>query len=75
VICLSCHRAHASGFPEMLRWNMSTTFIVQNGAYPSGTVGTAPKTSAAYQAAYYDRPPTVFANYQRVLCNKCHAKD
>jgi hypothetical protein len=27
------------------------------------------------QAAYYDRPATVFATYQRVLCNKCHAKD
>ena len=27
------------------------------------------------QAAYYDRPVTAFATYQRVLCNKCHAKD
>jgi predicted CXXCH cytochrome family protein len=77
VSCVSCHRAHASGFPEMLRWNMSTTFIVQNGAYPNGTVGATPKTSAVYQAAYYDRPPTNagFATFQRVLCNKCHAQD
>jgi predicted CXXCH cytochrome family protein len=76
VMCLSCHRAHASGFPEMLRWNMETTFIVQNGAYPTSTLGGG-KTSAVYQAAYYDRPPTYagFATFQRVLCNKCHAQD
>ena len=27
------------------------------------------------KAAYYDRPVTVFAAHQRMLCNKCHAKD
>ncbi len=27
VTCLSCHRAHASGFPEMLRWNMEGEFM------------------------------------------------
>jgi predicted CXXCH cytochrome family protein len=80
VMCLSCHRAHASGFPEMLRWNMETTFIVQDGAYPNSTVVSPagpPKTSAVYQAAYYDRPPTYagFATFQRVLCNKCHNND
>jgi predicted CXXCH cytochrome family protein len=77
VMCLSCHRAHASGFPEMLRWNMETTFIVQNGAYPNGTAGATPKNTAAYTAAYYDRPATNagFASFQRVLCNKCHAQD
>jgi len=26
------------------------------------------------QAAYYDRDVKVFGAYQRVLCNKCHAK-
>jgi predicted CXXCH cytochrome family protein len=78
VMCLSCHRAHASGFPEMLRWNMETTFITQNGAYPNGTAGATPKTSAVHLAAYYDRPPATFggtAGYQRVLCNKCHGQD
>jgi hypothetical protein len=30
---------------------------------------------AETNAAYYDRPVTKFATYQRVLCNKCHAKD
>jgi predicted CXXCH cytochrome family protein len=71
VMCLSCHRAHASGWANMLRWDMETTFLVSNGSYgtPEG------KTSAEAQAAYYDRAPTAFASYQRVYCNKCHAKD
>jgi hypothetical protein len=72
VTCLSCHRAHATGFPEMLRWNMENEFMVVNGAYQTQQRGRATLES---RAGYYDRPETVFASYQRVLCNKCHAKD
>jgi predicted CXXCH cytochrome family protein len=71
VTCYSCHRAHASGWINGLRWNNTTTFIVNNGVYPAEQGRTAPET----QGAYYDRPPTVFASFQRSLCNKCHAKD
>jgi hypothetical protein len=80
VTCLSCHRSHATGFPEMLRFNMEGEFMVYNSLYPGIDNGTPVqfargRTSAETQAAYYDRPVTVFASYQRVLCNKCHAKD
>ncbi len=81
VTCLSCHRAHASGWEYALRWNMEGEFMTYNGLYPgTDTTPTVPqfargRTSAETQAAYYDRPVTKFANYQRVLCNKCHAKD
>jgi predicted CXXCH cytochrome family protein len=34
VTCLSCHRAHASGFPQMLRWQMEGEFIVYDSNYP-----------------------------------------
>jgi len=44
---------------------------VSNGAYPAEMGRTAIET----QGAYYDRPSTVFATYQKSLCNKCHAKD
>lgn len=75
VTCLSCHRAHASGFDFMLRFNMGNEFMVNNGTY-TGTVAVAQgRTEAEMTAAYYDRPATQFASYQRVLCNKCHAKD
>jgi predicted CXXCH cytochrome family protein len=81
VSCLSCHRAHASGWLHALRFNVEGEFMVYNSLYPgTDTTPTSAqfhlgRTSAETQAAYYDRPVTQFASYQRVLCNKCHAKD
>jgi cytochrome c553 len=81
VSCISCHRAHASGWEFGLRWNMEGEFMTYNSLYPgTDTTPTVPqfargRTGAETQAAYYDRPVTKFATYQRVLCNKCHAKD
>ncbi len=81
VSCLSCHRAHASGWEYGLRWNMEGEFMTYNGVYPgTDTTPTVPqfargRLASETQAAYYDRPATKFATYQRVLCNKCHAKD
>ncbi len=80
VMCLTCHRAHASGWDHMARWNMAATFIVHKGVYPGINNG-APaeyaqgRTVAETQKAYYDRPSTRFAAYQRGLCNKCHVRD
>jgi len=85
VMCLSCHRAHASGFVNMLRFDNGYEFTTKGGQYvgsdnPLVTGSRAPqqhrgRTNAEWQAAYYDRPASKFATYQRVLCNKCHAKD
>jgi hypothetical protein len=86
VTCLSCHRAHASGFIDMLRWEQEYEFITKviGGATTyggtDGVTGTdnalhRGRTNAEKVAAYYDRPATQFATYQRVLCNKCHAQD
>lgn len=81
VTCLSCHRAHASGWEYALRWNMEGEFMTYAGQWPgTDTTPTVPqfargRLGAETQAAYYDRAATKFATYQRVLCNKCHAKD
>jgi predicted CXXCH cytochrome family protein len=85
VTCLSCHRAHASGFTHMLRFDQGYEFTTKGGQYigsdnPEVTGSRAGvqhrgRTNAMWQAAYYDRSPSQFASYQRVLCNKCHAKD
>lgn len=76
VDCLSCHRAHASGWEYALRWNPEYEFLTDaNGAYYNGSFGGRGRTSAEVQASYYDRPATVFSVSQRSLCNKCHAKD
>jgi hypothetical protein len=85
VSCLSCHRSHASGFDHMLRFDQGYEFMVKGGQYigsdnPEITGARAPlqhrgRLNADWQAAYYDRPASMWATYQRVLCNKCHAKD
>jgi predicted CXXCH cytochrome family protein len=86
VTCLSCHRAHASGFTHMLRFDQGYEFMTKEGNYVGSDNAAVTgnragaqhrgRSIAMWQAAYYDRPATpTFATYQRVLCNKCHAKD
>jgi len=75
VMCLSCHRAHASGFDSMIRWYNNDSFVTEDSAYYTVANGSAPNSIAQAQKAYYDRPASDFAAFQRVLCNKCHAKD
>lgn len=80
VMCLTCHRAHASGWDSMTRWNMGAEFIIYNGRYP-GIDNAAPveyaqgRTESEARKTFYDRPAALFALYQRSLCNKCHNKD
>lgn len=80
VMCLSCHRAHASGFEYGVRWNPESELIVYNNTYPGTDNGAPPqfargRTNEEMAAAYYEYPAANFASYQRSLCNKCHAKD
>ena len=87
LACLTCHRAHASGWKWMLRWNGDAEFLTLGApgapVYPGVDAGLpGPQgqfnqgyTTAQMAATYYDRPPTVFAGHQRSLCNKCHNKD
>lgn len=80
VMCLTCHRAHASGWDGMTRWNTKSEYLVYNGLFPGIDNGTPEeyaqgRTAAETRRAYYDRMPTAFAAFQRSLCNKCHVKD
>ena len=74
IMCLTCHRAHASGFNSMMRWDSKATFLIE-------TDGSVWKTAPGHTdnvmtlMAYYNQPPTDFGILQRGLCNKCHAKD
>jgi predicted CXXCH cytochrome family protein len=86
VMCLSCHRAHASAFDSMVRWDQMATFLTDGSAFTNGATGstTGPvagvaRPPEATQAGYYDRTVGAGAGqigaYQRSLCNKCHGKD
>jgi hypothetical protein len=81
VMCLSCHRAHASGFESMLRfWYLNEFMTVGDAAGVAAYDGTNGAISGGFSAAqqqraYYERPASYFGPAARVQCNKCHAKD
>jgi hypothetical protein len=69
VMCLTCHRAHASAFPSIGRWDFGATFLADS--HPNAADGAADSHNS-----YYGRDIVAqFGPYQRQLCNKCHARD
>jgi hypothetical protein len=59
VMCLTCHRAHASSAPDAGRWDFNVTFLHEDGA----------------ESGSYPIPDPYASVNQRSLCNKCHNKD
>ncbi len=64
VMCLTCHRAHASPYRDATRWDAHETLL--NEGHPD------PLTEP-YISYYWDNPLSY--DNQRSLCNKCHAQD
>jgi predicted CXXCH cytochrome family protein len=77
AMCLSCHRAHATGFSSMLRYDISGEFMTIQDTVGGATAAysTVADINAWKVAAYNDKPASKWGVNQRVLCNKCHAKD
>lgn len=69
VMCLSCHRAHASPFADAGRWDFGATRLDLDSHPRTGDGGA---TAADVANRYY---AYVIAAGQRSLCNKCHVKD
>ncbi len=79
VMCLTCHRAHASGWDGITRWNAETDFIVSSGFYSQEAQAYQPygqgRTETEALRAYYNKPAAKFGLNQDTLCNKCHIGD
>ncbi len=83
VSCLSCHRAHASGWDHGLRFNYRaglTTVADSHGSVAYPDPSTVPmyaqgRTVQETKKAYYDREAARFGPQKRNLCSKCHAKE
>lgn len=68
VMCLTCHRVHASAFQDIGRWDFGATFIADSHPQPGD--------GAAFGNSYYGRDMDgEFGTRQRQLCNKCHLLD
>jgi predicted CXXCH cytochrome family protein len=75
IMCLACHRSHATGWDSMFRWNKDVATITVAGAYPTGNDAGFGRTTIEVSKAYYDYNVTKWSSFQRQLCNKCHAQD
>jgi hypothetical protein len=72
VMCLTCHRAHASAFNNITRWDMEHELLAEGWPTTQNLID----MGAVANADYYGRDiATEFGDYQRSLCNKCHVKD
>ncbi len=72
VMCLTCHRAHASAFASIGRWDFRATFLAKSHLQ----AGDSGAEETDLREAYYGRDIVAqFGPYQRSLCNKCHSKD
>lgn len=68
VMCLSCHRAHASAFRNIGRWDFQA--VMFKDSHPNGAGDGS--TYSDKLNSYYGR---TFEDFQRQLCNKCHIRD
>ena len=66
VMCLTCHRAHATGWADALRWDPGEELIAHSAAL-----------GEAYGVHMYygDDISTRYNEFQRSLCNRCHLQD
>jgi len=72
VMCLTCHRAHASAFENAGAWDFKAELIVES--HPAPTDGGV--TGNDVLNSYYGRDMEAdFGEGQRSFCNKCHVKD
>jgi len=69
VMCLTCHRAHASAFPSAGRWDFAAGLLSQS--HPAlGDIGA---TASDVVNSYYGRDITAeFGSQQSQFCEKCH---
>ncbi|MFO7605555.1 MAG: hypothetical protein R6W72_04560 [Desulfurivibrionaceae bacterium] len=75
VMCLSCHRAHASAFNNMGRWDFDTEFLAHSAVLHSPDVDIAGGAAPYYGDNAVIDVETKYGASQRSLCNKCHVQD
>ena len=69
LMCLSCHRAHASAFPDAGRWDFTADLLANS--HPAGGDLGASANDVYY--SYYGRDiATEFGAGQGRFCEKCH---
>jgi len=73
VMCLTCHRAHASAHNNSGRWDFEAEYLAESHALESPDVG--PSAAVYYGDGLMIDVVARYGQYQRSLCNKCHVQD
>jgi hypothetical protein len=77
VMCLSCHRAHASGWDSATRWNTKSDYVVYSGHYAQEGQVYQPygqgRSEAEGLQAYYQIPESRYNANEPTFCYKCHS--
>ncbi len=70
IMCLTCHRAHASAFQYIGRWDFSAQLVADS--HPAANDAGVTGNDVFY--SYYGRNMiNEFGQGQRILCEKCHS--
>lgn len=69
IMCLSCHRAHASAFANIGRWDFAASLLVDSHPMLGDTGAT---TNDVYYSYYGRDIATEFGSSQGQFCEKCH---
>jgi len=76
VMCLTCHRAHASGNNNAGRWDFGADKLAGTNALTAIGTGALPATAEVYYADGVTVDVVAkYGHYQSSLCNKCHVQD
>jgi hypothetical protein len=73
VMCLTCHRAHASANANAGKWDFEVELIAESHALASPDVDAT--AAVYYKDGVVIDPATEYGEWQRSLCNKCHVQD
>ncbi len=75
VMCLTCHRAHASGNSNAGRWDFEVEFLAESHILSPEALVVFPDAVPYYANGAAVDIATDYGEFQRSLCNKCHVKD
>jgi hypothetical protein len=75
VMCLTCHRAHASGHNNSGRWDLGTEYIADSASLEDQGVQVPASAVIYYGDGSEIDVVAKYGEFQRNLCNKCHVQD
>ena len=75
VMCLTCHRAHASAYQNIGRWDFEHELLTETPLLTGAVTTITDRNAGTYKAGASVDIATEYGAYQRSLCNKCHLQD